>query len=78
LFACLFVCQDKVSLYSPGCHRTHSVDQAGLKSINWPASASQSAGIKGVRHHRPAQAATSENANFQEKRERENPDPECY
>ena len=31
-FICLFVCfQDKVSLCSPGCPGTHSVDQAGLK-----------------------------------------------
>ena len=46
---CLFVCfaflffvfGDRVSLYSPGCPGTHSVDQAGLKLRNLPASASQ-------------------------------------
>ncbi|GAB1296543.1 Polycomb protein Suz12 [Apodemus speciosus] len=37
---------------SPGCPGTHSVDQAGLELRNPPASASQSAGITGVRHHR--------------------------
>jgi hypothetical protein len=30
----------RVSLYSPGCPGTHSVDQAGLKLRNPPASAS--------------------------------------
>ncbi|GAB1300366.1 Zinc finger protein 654 [Apodemus speciosus] len=40
-----------VSLCSPGCPGTHSVDQAGLELRNPPASASQSAGITGVRHH---------------------------
>ncbi|GAB1300800.1 Testis anion transporter 1 [Apodemus speciosus] len=42
-----------VSLYSPGCPGTHSVDQAGLEVRNPPASASASpsAGIAGVRHH---------------------------
>jgi hypothetical protein len=49
-FVCLFV-QDRVSLCSPGCPGTHFVDQAGLKLRNLPASASQSAGIKGMRHH---------------------------
>ncbi|GAB1301949.1 Ppfia1 protein [Apodemus speciosus] len=44
----------KVSLYSPGCPGTHSVDQAGLELRDPPASASPSAGITGVRHHRPA------------------------
>jgi hypothetical protein len=33
--------RDRVSLYSPGCPETHSVDQAGLKLRNLPASASQ-------------------------------------
>jgi hypothetical protein len=33
--------QDRVSLYSPGCPGTHSVDQADLKLRNPPASASQ-------------------------------------
>jgi hypothetical protein len=35
------VFQDRVSLYSPGCPGTHSVDQAGLELRNLPASASQ-------------------------------------
>jgi hypothetical protein len=54
-FFCLFVCflgffsffsQDRVSLYSPGCPRTHSVDQAGLELRNPPASASRVLGLK--------------------------------
>jgi hypothetical protein len=40
-----------LSLCSPGCPGTHSVDQAGLKLRNPPASASQNAGIKSVCHH---------------------------
>jgi hypothetical protein len=36
-----------VSLYRPGCPRTHSVDQAGLELRNLPASASQVLGLKG-------------------------------
>jgi hypothetical protein len=36
----VFVFQDRVSLYSPGCPRTHFVDQAGLELRNPPASAS--------------------------------------
>ena len=46
-----FVFWDRVSLCSPGCPGTHFVDQAGLELRNPPASASQSAGIKGVHHH---------------------------
>jgi hypothetical protein len=42
LFVCLFVlfvfCRDMVSLCSPGCPGTHSVDQAVLKLRNPPAS----------------------------------------
>jgi hypothetical protein len=38
-FVCLF--GDRVSLCSPGCPGTHSVDQAGLELRNLPASASQ-------------------------------------
>jgi hypothetical protein len=38
--------QDRVSLCSPGCHGTHSVDQAGLKLRNPPASVSQVLGLK--------------------------------
>jgi hypothetical protein len=40
------VFQDRVSLYSPGCPGTHSVDQAGLKLRNLPAPASQVLGLK--------------------------------
>jgi hypothetical protein len=49
---CLFVLvlvlvfQDMVSLYSPGCPGTHSVDQADLELRNLPASASQVLGLK--------------------------------
>jgi hypothetical protein len=38
--------RDRVSLYSPGCSRTHSVHQAGLKLRNLPASASWVLGLK--------------------------------
>ncbi|GAB1299214.1 Complement component C6 [Apodemus speciosus] len=38
----------EVSLCSPGCPGTHSVDQAGLKLRNLPASASQMLGLKGL------------------------------
>ena len=37
---------NRVSLYSPGCPETYSVDQAGLELRNLPASASQVLGIK--------------------------------
>jgi hypothetical protein len=37
--------RDSVSLCSPGCPGTHSVDQAGLKLRNPPASASQVLGL---------------------------------
>jgi hypothetical protein len=37
----VFVFQDRVSLYSPGCPGTHFVDQAGLELRHLPASASQ-------------------------------------
>ena len=48
MFVCLFVClfQDRVSLCSPGCPGTHSVNQAGLEIRNPPASASQVLGLK--------------------------------
>jgi hypothetical protein len=47
LSGCLFVCfRDRVSLCSPGSPGTHSVDQAGLKLRNTPASASQVLGLK--------------------------------
>jgi hypothetical protein len=42
-----FIFQDSVSLYNSGCPGTHSVDQAGLKLRNLPASASQVLGLKG-------------------------------
>jgi hypothetical protein len=38
--------RDRVSLYSPGCPGTHSVDQAGLEPRNLPAPASQVLGLK--------------------------------
>jgi hypothetical protein len=37
---------NKVSLWSPGCPGTHSVDQAGLELRDPPASASQVLGLK--------------------------------
>jgi hypothetical protein len=46
LFFLLLVFQDRVSLYSPSCPGTHSVDQAGLELRNPPASASQVLGLK--------------------------------
>jgi hypothetical protein len=47
-FVCLFcfVFRDRVSLCSPGCPGTHSVDQAGLELRNSPVSASQVLGLK--------------------------------
>jgi hypothetical protein len=42
----LFFFRDRVSLCGPGCPGTHSVDQAGLKLRNLPASASQLLGSK--------------------------------
>jgi hypothetical protein len=43
---CFFFSRDRVSLYSPGCPGTHSVDQAGLELRNPPASASRVLGLK--------------------------------
>jgi hypothetical protein len=40
LFFLFFFLRDRVSLCSPGCPGTHSVDQAGLELRNPPASAS--------------------------------------
>jgi hypothetical protein len=40
------VFRDRVSLCSPGCLGTHSVDQAGLELRNLPASAFQVLGLK--------------------------------
>ena len=51
LFVWIWFFWDRVSLYSPGCSGTQSVDQAGLELRNPPASASQSAGITGMHHH---------------------------
>jgi hypothetical protein len=41
-----WVFRDRVSLYSPGCPGTNSVDQADLELRNPPASASQVLGLK--------------------------------
>jgi hypothetical protein len=38
--------KDRVSLCSPGCPGTHSVDQAGLELRNLPASVSRVLGLK--------------------------------
>jgi hypothetical protein len=45
-FFFFLVFQDRVSLCSPGCAETHSVDQAGLELRNPPASASRVLGLK--------------------------------
>jgi hypothetical protein len=42
----LFCFRDRVSLRSPGCPGTHSVNQAGLELRNLPASASRVLGLK--------------------------------
>jgi hypothetical protein len=41
-----FFFQDRVSLCSPGCPGTHSIDQAGLELRSLPASAFQVLGLK--------------------------------
>jgi hypothetical protein len=41
-----FLFQDRVSLCSPGCPGTHSVDQAALELRNPSASTSQVLGLK--------------------------------
>jgi hypothetical protein len=46
LFFFFFFFQDRVSLCSPRCPGTHSVDQAGLELRNPPASASRVLGLK--------------------------------
>jgi hypothetical protein len=46
LFIYFLVFQDRVPLCSCGCPGTHSVDEAGLKLRNLPASASQVLGLK--------------------------------
>jgi hypothetical protein len=35
LFVCFLFFQDRVSLCSPGCPGTHSVDQAGLEGFGF-------------------------------------------
>jgi hypothetical protein len=45
-FSFFFFWRGRVSLCSPGCPGTHSVDQAGLELRNLPASASQVLGLK--------------------------------
>jgi len=42
----VFVFQDKISLCSPACPGTHSVDQANLELRDLPAFASQVLGLK--------------------------------
>ena len=49
-----FFSRDRVSLGSPGCPGTHSVDQAGFKKST--CLCLSSAGIKGLCHHCPAVA----------------------
>jgi hypothetical protein len=46
IYLFIFVLRDRVSLCSPGCPGTHSVDQAGLELRNPPASASRMLGLK--------------------------------
>jgi hypothetical protein len=58
LFVCLLfyfglVFRDRVSLCSPGCPGTHSVDQASLELRNLPASAFQVVGLKACAITRP-------------------------
>jgi hypothetical protein len=55
LFIYFLVFRDRVSLCSPGCPGTHSVDQAGLE-LRSACLYLPSAGIKGVRHHCPTRA----------------------
>jgi hypothetical protein len=56
------VFRDRISLCSPGCPGTHSVDQAGLKlKIRLPL---PTAGIKGVGHHCPAHTSFYEENSF--------------
>jgi hypothetical protein len=50
-FLFFLVFWDRVSLCSPGCSGTHSVDQAGLELRNPPASASQVLGLKACGLH---------------------------
>jgi hypothetical protein len=45
-FCFVLIFRDRISLCSPGCPGTHSVDQAGLELRNPPASAFQVLGLK--------------------------------
>jgi hypothetical protein len=47
-----FVFRDKVSLCSPGCPGTHSVDQAGLELRNPPASSPLCINNKNFKRHK--------------------------
>lgn len=47
MFLFLFF-RDRVSLCSPGCPGTHSVDQAGLEPRDRPASVSRVLGLKAL------------------------------
>jgi hypothetical protein len=40
---------DRVSLCSPGCHKTCSIDQAGFELWDWPASASSVGRLRACR-----------------------------
>jgi hypothetical protein len=53
VFCCFvfLVFRDRVSLCSPGCPGTHSVDKAGLELKKFTCLCLPSAGIIGVRHH---------------------------
>jgi hypothetical protein len=50
----VLVFQDRVSLCSPDCSRTHSVDQAGSNLQRSACLSFPNAGIKGMCHHCPA------------------------
>jgi hypothetical protein len=62
----VFVFRDRVSLCSPGCPGTHSVDQAGLELRNPPASASQVLGLKACHHHLATKLFLKSNCKDQE------------
>jgi hypothetical protein len=64
LFVCLFVLffRDRVSLCSPGCPGTHSVDQAGLEHKKSACFCLPSVGIKGRHHHCPKEQKITKRA----------------